>query len=166
VPGGRDRGELLRVGEQLDRVGGRGRDGVLALDEEQPELLAPAALVQLPDEVGRHRGDATLTRYIPLWEYVVRAPLGRNGRRLQRDRRAASPRDPRHAARRGEGGRDDRDRPLAVPAPGLEAPAGAQRGGARAVPCGRPPPAVQPRAGAPAAVPRVADEVRADAERA
>ena len=37
--------------EQVDRLGGGRVDGVLALDEEEPELLAPATVVQLPNEL-------------------------------------------------------------------------------------------------------------------
>ena len=38
--------------EHVHRVGGRGGDGVLPLDEEQAELLAPAALVQPAEPTG------------------------------------------------------------------------------------------------------------------
>ena len=43
--------KLLAGAQQVDRLG-RGRlDRVLTLDEEQSELLAPAAVVQLPNEL-------------------------------------------------------------------------------------------------------------------
>ena len=53
---GRDLGEELRLdvvagSQQVDRLGGRSLDRVLALDEEEAELVAPAPLVQLPDEL-------------------------------------------------------------------------------------------------------------------
>ncbi len=53
---GRDLGEQLRLdvlarNEQLDRLGGRRLDEILALADEQPELVAPAPLVQLADEL-------------------------------------------------------------------------------------------------------------------
>ena len=49
-------GEELRVdvligAQQVDRLGGRRLDRVLALDEEEPQLLAPAPVVQLPDDL-------------------------------------------------------------------------------------------------------------------
>src|SRR5579862_434338 len=54
--GGRHLPEQPRVDidagdEHIDGVAGRGRDCVLTLDEEQAELVAPAPLVQLPDEL-------------------------------------------------------------------------------------------------------------------
>ena len=56
VRGARDLREQLRVdvlagAQQVDRLGGRRLDRVLALDEEEPELLAPAPVVQLADEL-------------------------------------------------------------------------------------------------------------------
>ena len=41
--------DVLARAQQVDRLRRRGLDGVLALDEEEPELVAPAALVQLAD---------------------------------------------------------------------------------------------------------------------
>ena len=54
--GGRDVREELRLdvvtgSQQVDRLGGRSLDRVLALDEEEAELVAPAPLVQLPNEL-------------------------------------------------------------------------------------------------------------------
>ena len=37
--------------QQLDRLGGRRVDGVLALDEEETELVTPAPVVQLAHEL-------------------------------------------------------------------------------------------------------------------
>ncbi len=42
--------DVLARPQQVDRLGRRGRDRVLALDEEEAELVAPATLVQLADE--------------------------------------------------------------------------------------------------------------------
>ena len=43
--------DVLARPEQVDRRHRRSGDSVLALDEEQPELLAPALVVQLPNEL-------------------------------------------------------------------------------------------------------------------
>ena len=71
MPGGRHLGEELRLDvlpgpQQIDRLGRRRLDGVLPLDEEEAELLAPAPLVQLAHELQAlvvpardHRPDAT-----------------------------------------------------------------------------------------------------------
>ena len=52
----RDLGEQLRLdvlacAEEVDRLGGRRLDGVLALDEEEAELVAPPLVVQLAHEL-------------------------------------------------------------------------------------------------------------------
>ena len=54
--GRRDLGEQPRLDvlardEQLDRLGRRRLDEILALADEEPELVAPAPLVQLADEL-------------------------------------------------------------------------------------------------------------------
>ena len=70
-----------------------------------------------------------LDRYMSISEYIkTMARSSTTSDVFNADRRGAPSRDPRHADRRREGSRGDRDRPLAVPAAGLEAPAGAQRG--------------------------------------
>ena len=43
--------DVLARDQQFDRLGRRGRDEVLALADEQPELVAPPPLVQLADEL-------------------------------------------------------------------------------------------------------------------
>ena len=43
--------DVVAGAQQVDRLGGRRRDSVLALDEEEAELVAPALLVQLADEL-------------------------------------------------------------------------------------------------------------------
>src|SRR5580693_5942827 len=100
---------------------------------------------------------------IGIW--LRRGPLFDDVGCLQRHWRCAPPRDPGRADRRREDGRDDRGRPVDVPASGLEAPAGAQRGRTRPVPRGRAAPAVPAGARAAGAVSRVAGQVRAGDER-
>ena len=79
--GARDVGEQLRLdvlagAQQVDRLGGRGLDRVLALDEEEAELVAPAPVVQLADELqplvvpARRSQRDCIDRRIPLGEYV------------------------------------------------------------------------------------------------
>jgi hypothetical protein len=65
---GKQRGlDVLAGDQQLDRLdaGGQSRvDEILTLRDEQPELLAPAALAQLPDELELlvlARGDQAIT---------------------------------------------------------------------------------------------------------
>jgi hypothetical protein len=43
--------DVLAGDEQLDRLGRRGVDEILALTGEEPELVPPAPLVQLADEL-------------------------------------------------------------------------------------------------------------------
>src|SRR5437588_3796373 len=103
---------------------------------------------------------------MPMSEYDgAGGPLLHDVGRLQRSCRGAATRDPGHADRRREGGRDDRERPLDVSAPGLEAPTSAQRGRTRQLSGGGTSSAVPPGASASSAVPRVAGQVRADDER-
>src|ERR671936_281182 len=92
-------------------------------------------------------------------------PLFHHVGRLQRDWRCAPSRNPGCAERRREGGRGDRDRPLHVPAPGLKAPTGAQRGRTRQVPGGGTSSAVQPGTRAPPADARLVGQIRAGGER-
>src|SRR5207244_10099764 len=73
---------------------------------------------------------------------------------------------PRRADRRREGGRGDRDRALDVPAPGLKAPPGAQRGRTRQLPGRGTSSAVPPRTRAPSADARLVGQIRAGVERA
>src|SRR6266513_2748761 len=66
---------------------------------------------------------------MPISEYDgTGGPLFHDVGRLQRDRRCAPSRNPRCADRRREGGWGDRDRTPDVPASGLKASTGAQRG--------------------------------------
>src|SRR5258707_7066429 len=103
---------------------------------------------------------------MPITEYGgTRGPILHDVGCLQRNCRGAPSRDPGRADGRREGGRGDRGRPLDVPAPGFETPAGAQRGGTRQVPGGGASPTVPPGTRAPSAVARVAGQVRAGVER-
>src|SRR5437588_5104880 len=104
--------------------------------------------------------------YAAIGIYWSRGPLFDDVGCLQRDRRGAPPRDPGHADSRREGGRGDRDRPLSVPAPGLKAPTGAQRGRTRQQPGGGTSPAIPPGTRAPWPVSRLVGQVRAGVERA
>src|SRR5437588_11198571 len=89
----------------------------------QRSVLAPQPMLQA-------YGPLTHADVGILWR---RGPLLHDVGRLQRSCRGAATRDPGHADRRREGGRDDRERPLDVPASGLEAPTGAERGRTRQV---------------------------------
>src|SRR5438093_1913929 len=97
---------------------------------------------------------------------ACRGPLFHDIGCLQCNWRGAPSRDPGHADRRREGGRGDRERPLAVPASGLKTPTGAQRGGTRQLPGGGASSPVQPGTRAPAAVSRLVGQLRAGVERA
>src|SRR5262249_53768123 len=102
--------------------------------------------------------------YADIGIYLLGGPLLHDVGRLQRDWRCAPPRHLGHTDRRREGGRDDRDRPLAVPAPGLETPTGAQRGRTRQLSGGGAPSVVQPGTRASSSVPRLVGQVRAGVE--
>jgi hypothetical protein len=43
--------DVLPGNEQLDRPDAVGREQILALDDEQPKLVAPAPVVELADEL-------------------------------------------------------------------------------------------------------------------
>jgi hypothetical protein len=43
--------DVLARDEQLDRRDARGLDEILPLDDEKPELVAPAPVVELADEL-------------------------------------------------------------------------------------------------------------------
>jgi hypothetical protein len=43
--------DVLSGHEQLDRPDAVGREQILALDDEQPKLVAPAPVVELADEL-------------------------------------------------------------------------------------------------------------------
>jgi MFS family permease len=91
-----------------------GNSSLRCLKDGQPPSSHPMA------------ADLLWTQHMPIWEYDGHGQIPHNVGCLQCGGRGPPPRNPGRAARRREGGRGDRQRPLDVPAPGLKTSAGAQ----------------------------------------